>query len=270
MAPNLAELSVLFCSHDCFPTMSIFLCLSVASPCLVYQARTGVAKVLSILHGSVSSSLWMSRFNSSAFYQLPRWEGIVWLACFWSHWEAGKCYLLLICSLHTLSSEVVKSFRVIFPGANNAQSYQRGTGVCKVCYIDKMTLYPGEPWRWSKVDSWACSMTELEHPHYCCVFYFCDIFWDLSTSLFRSVNSLVLQMFLSYLFFMLVETGWLCSWRCLIFWLATEAAGCFTINKLSVLLWIGWSSLNLETKTQEKLVILDNECLLDANLTNVS
>lgn len=139
--------------------MSVFLCLSVASPCLVYQARTGVAKALSIPHSSVSSSLWASRLNSSAFYQLPHWEGIVWLACFWSHWEAGKCCLLLIRSLHTLSSEGVKSSQVVFPGTNNAQSYQRDTGVCKVCYTGKITLYPGEPWPWSKVDSWARSMT---------------------------------------------------------------------------------------------------------------
>lgn len=135
---------------------SSFACLLLLP---VYQARTGVAKTLSILHSSVSSSLWVSRLNSNAFYQLPCWEGIVWLACSRSHWEAGKCYLLLICSLHTLSSEVVKSFQVVFPGANNVQSYQRGTGVCKVCYIGKVTLYPGEPWPWSKVDSWACSIT---------------------------------------------------------------------------------------------------------------
>lgn len=86
---------------------SSFACLLLLP---VYQSRTGVAKTLSILHSSVSSSLWVSRLNSNAFYQLPCWEGIVWLACSWSHWEAGKCYLLLICSLYTLSSEVVKSF----------------------------------------------------------------------------------------------------------------------------------------------------------------
>lgn len=57
MAPTLAEFSVLFCSRDCFPTMSVFLCLSVASPRLVYQARTGVAKAFSVLRSSVSSSL---------------------------------------------------------------------------------------------------------------------------------------------------------------------------------------------------------------------
>lgn len=43
---------------------------------------------------------------------------------------------------------------------------------------------------------------------------------------------------------------------------------CFTINKLSVLLWTIWSSLSLETKTQEELVMLDNECLLDTNTHN--